>query len=80
MVVFAMRNLANFDKALIVTSNGSFALLVDEFESRGKLRAVLSVKRSWRSLLLKVSAGGNIVFLDEIRSKLEKSKKRPADR
>ncbi len=80
MAVFAMKNLANFDKALIVTSDGDFEPLVNELKERGKMQIVLSVKRKWCSHLLKESAAGNIVFLDEVKSKIQQTKKRPADR
>ncbi len=79
MAVFTMRNFANFDKTLIVTSGDDFAPLVNELKERGKMQIVLSVKRKWCSHLLKEFAAGNIVFLDEVKSKIQQMKKHPAD-
>ena len=75
-----MKNLNNFDKAVLVTSDGDFAPLVDELRDRDKLRVVMSVKRKWCSHLLKKSAAGRLVFLNDVKDKIEKMKKRPADR
>ena len=80
LAVFAMKNLDNFDKAIIITSDGDFEPLVDELQERDKLHIVVSVKRRWCSHLLKKSAAGKIVFLDELKDKVRKTKKRPADR
>lgn len=80
LAVFVMKNLKNFDQAVLVTSDGDFEPLVEELKKQNKLRIVLSVKRDTCSSLLKISAKGNIMFLDDVKHKVSKLKKRPADR
>src|SRR3989344_6131844 len=60
-----------FDKTVIITSDGDFYSLVDYFYTKNKLRVVISPYVKTCSLLLKKTAKEKIVFLDNLREKLE---------
>ena len=63
--------IGEYDKAVIVTSDGDFASLVSYLIERDKLRTVLSPHRAKCSYLLRRTAKGHIDFLEDIRSKIE---------
>ena len=60
-----------FDKAIIITSDGDFYSLVDYFYSKNKLKNVISPCSKTCSSLLKKTAKEKIMFLDNLREKLE---------
>lgn len=60
-----------YDKAVIVTSDGDFASLISYLIERDKLRTVLSPTRAKCSYLLRRTAKGHIDFLEDIRPKIE---------
>ena len=60
-----------FDKAIIITSDGDFYSLVDYFYSKNKLKNVISPCSKICSSLLKKTAKEKIMFLDNLREKLE---------
>ncbi len=62
----------SYDKAVIVTSDGDFACLVEYLRVQGKLERVLSPSRGKCSSLLKEAAGAAIDFLEVARKKLER--------
>lgn len=61
-----------YEKAVIVTSDGDFAPLVEHLLSVGKLRAVLSPEFRLCSWLLRKYAKNNIDYLNNAREKLKK--------
>jgi len=61
----------NFDKALIVTSDGDFYSLVKYLYEQKRLKVVMSPYIGTCSALLKKSAKEKIVFMDNLRKKLE---------
>ncbi len=63
--------IANYDAAVIVTSDGDFASLVTYLIEKEKLRTVLSPTRAKCSYLLRRAAKGHIDFLENIRSKID---------
>lgn len=67
-----------FDKAVIITSDGDFYSLVDYFYSKGKLEAVISPYFKTCSSLLKKTAKEKLMFLDNLREKLEYKRKSTA--
>lgn len=75
LVLQAMIDYNNYDKAVIVTSDGDFYSLVKYFYEHDKLRMVLSPYVKTCSILLKKSAKEKIVFIDNLRKKLEYMKK-----
>ena len=71
LVLQAMIDLNDYDKAVIVTGDGDFQCLVKHLRKVGKLAYVVSPNRKWCSILLKREARENHVFIEEMRSKLE---------
>ncbi len=68
----------NFDRALIVTSDGDFYCLVKFLYKNNKLLNVISPYQKTCSTLLKKTAREKIVFMDNLKSKLEYKKKNTA--
>ena len=71
LVLQAMIDYREYDRALIVTSDGDFACLVRYLYEQGKLERVLSPNRKGCSALLKRAARERLDFLEEARKKLE---------
>lgn len=67
-----------FDKVIIVTSDGDFYSLVDYFYSKDKLKNVLSPCSKNCSSLLKKTAKEKLIFLDNLKEKLEYKRKSTA--
>jgi uncharacterized LabA/DUF88 family protein len=71
LVLQAMIDFNNYDKAIIVSSDGDFYSLVKYLYEHKKLRLVMSSYNRTCSSLLKKSAKEKIVFMDNLRGKLE---------
>jgi uncharacterized LabA/DUF88 family protein len=67
-----------FDKAVIITSDGDFYSLVDYFYSKDKLKNVMSPCSKTCSSLLKKTAKEKLMFLDNLKEKLEYKRKSTA--
>lgn len=78
MVLRAALEINEYEKAVIVSSDGDFYSLVAHLYAIGKLKAVLSPAREHCSGLLKQTAKEKIQFMDDLRSKLEYKKKSTA--
>jgi len=74
LVLQAMIDLENYDKAVIITSDGDFYSLVKYLYKKGKLEYVISPYNETCSSLLKKSAEEKIIFLDNLQKKLEYKK------
>ncbi len=68
----------HFEKAVIVTSDGDFYSLVDYFYRKNKLLAVLSPNKEKCSVLLQESARERMMYMDNLRQKLEYKRKSTA--
>jgi len=68
----------NFDKAVIITSDGDFYSLVDYFCSKDKLKVVMSPYFKTCSSLLKKTAKEKLVFFNNLQRKLEYKRKSTA--
>jgi len=68
----------HFDKAIIITSDGDFYSLVNFLYQKGKLGVVMSPYKETCSTLLKKSACEKIIFMDNLRRKLEYKRKNTA--
>jgi uncharacterized LabA/DUF88 family protein len=79
LVLKAMAELNNYDKAVIVSSDGDFYSLVNYLDERGKLEAVLTSEVESCSRLLQEAAKTNIRFINEMQQKLEYKKEPPKD-
>lgn len=71
LVLQTMIEYNNFDKAVIVTSDGDFYSLVKYLYEHDKLKLVMSPYVNTCSSLLKKSAKEKIVFMANLRQKLE---------
>ncbi len=76
LVLQAMIDLNDYEKAVIITSDGDFACLVEYLISKEKLECVLASSYKGCSHLLKKAAGNRIAFMDNLKQKLEYIKKR----
>lgn len=77
LVLQAMLDFQYYDKAIIVTSDGDFYSLVKHLYQSDKLRFVMSPYVKTCSTLLKKEAKERIVFMDNLRRKLELNEKAP---
>lgn len=71
LVLQAMIDFPNYNKAIIVSSDGDFYSLVKYLYQNNKLRFVMSPYVETCSTLLKKEAKERIVFMDNLRKKLE---------
>lgn len=78
LVLQAMIDFSRYDSAVIVTSDGDFYSLVKYLYEQNKLKAVLSPYVKTCSDLLKKSAKEKILFMDNLRLKLEYKRKSTA--
>lgn len=77
LVLQAMIDVDTYGKAVIVTSDGDFACLVSYLYGKGKVERVISPHESTCSVLLRKAAREKIVFISNLRKKLEyKGKKK----
>lgn len=78
LVLRAALELADYNKAVIVSSDGDFYSLVQHLYENNKLRVVLSPDKKHCSNLLKQTAKEKIWFMDNLRDKLEYKRKSTA--
>ncbi len=71
LVLQAMIDYEDFDQAIVVTSDGDFYCLVKYLYEKKKLQTVMSSHVKTCSVLLKRSAREKMVFMDNLRAKLE---------
>ena len=71
LVLQAMIDYKNYDKAIIVSSDGDFYSLTKHLYENKKLKSVMSPYVKTCSVLLKKSAKEKIVFMNNLRQKLE---------
>jgi len=78
LVLQVMRDYKNeeFNKAVIVTSDGDFYCLVDYLYKKNKLAKVISPYIKTCSVLLKRKAKDKIVFMDNLKKKLKYKKRK----
>ena len=70
LVLQAMIDYPDYDKAVIVTSDGDFYSLVEHLYAKDKLGIVLAPHKQKCSVLLKKKAKEKIDFLDNLKGKL----------
>lgn len=71
LVLQAMIDYEKYEKAMIITSDGDFYCLVNYLYNNNKLEKVLSPIKEKCSILLKKAAREKIVFMDNLKDKLE---------
>lgn len=78
LVLRAVLEIDQYDKAVIVSSDGDFYSLVQHLYGINKLKAALSPDMEHCSSLLKQTAKDKIRFMSDLRDKLEYKKKSTA--
>ncbi len=78
IVLQALLDYQKYDKAVIVSSDGDFYSLVKYLYSQNKLLCVISPYFHFCSILLKKEAKEKIVFMNNLREKLEYQRKSTA--
>ena len=73
LVLHAMIEFPNYDRAIIVTGDGDFHCLVEYLKKHGKLHRLLIPNKSKYSALLRGFAG-DMAFISDLRGKLEYGK------
>ena len=76
LAVDVMERLQEFDKAVLVTSDGDFAPLVEALQRRNKFLLLISPRRKTCSRLLQKVVRNKAVYIEEV---LHKMKRHPAD-
>lgn len=71
LVLKAILEINNYDKAIIVSSDGDFYCLVRHLHKNNKLKYVLSSHINQCSSLLKIEAKEKIIYINRLRNKLE---------
>lgn len=77
LVLHAMIQFGNYDKAVIVTGNGDFACLVQYLNENNKLYRLLVPNSQKYSSLLRAAAADKVDFMNNLRVKLEHKKQGP---
>jgi len=75
IVLHTMIQIDNYNKAVIVTGDGDIGCLVEYLRGVDKFKLVIACRQDSCSHLLRKAAGGNIMFLDYLRYKFEKSRR-----
>src|SRR3989344_4372129 len=78
LVLRAVTEMVNYDKAIIVSGDGDFYSLVQYLYEREKLEVVISPDKAHCSTLLMQTAKEKIWFLNNLRDKLSYEKKKSA--
>jgi hypothetical protein len=76
LVLQAMIDFNNYEKAIIVSSDGDFYCLVNYLREEGKLGCVLAPRLALCSKLLRKAGRERVYFIDNCRSNLEYKKER----
>ncbi|MEK7184579.1 MAG: NYN domain-containing protein [Patescibacteria group bacterium] len=77
LVLQAMIDIAEYEQAVVISSDGDFYSLVQHLGEKGKLKAVISPDIKECSSLLKQTAKGRIHFMNDLKNKLEYKRKVP---
>jgi uncharacterized LabA/DUF88 family protein len=68
LVLYAMKELPNYEKAIIVSGDGDFFSLIEYLEEQGKLASVMTPNWQYSSLLKPFES--KIIRLDQMRKQL----------
>ena len=76
-VLQAMIDFLKYEKALLVTGDGDFYCLVKYLQTQNKLLGVMAPSHKNCSSLLTKMAGNQMLFVSDLRNKLEYKRKEP---
>jgi uncharacterized LabA/DUF88 family protein len=79
LVLQAMIDYKNYEKALIITGDGDFYCLVKHLQEKNKLLTVLVPTPKNCSSLLRSILKGNLTLVSDLRRKIEYKKKTPLE-
>lgn len=71
LVLQAMIDFGQYEKAVIVSGDGDFHCLIKYLREKNKLKIVLAPDIAKYSGLLKKAAGTNLAFMNDLKNKLE---------
>lgn len=71
LALHVLLNIKDYSKAVIVTGDGDFCMIVKHLKENDKLSTVLAPSHNNCSVLLRKAAGSNIAFVDDLKEKLE---------
>lgn len=71
LVLQAMIDYKQYDKAIIITGDGDFYCLVKYLREQGKLKCVIAPNKRRFSALLKKAAVTHLIYMNELRNKLQ---------
>jgi uncharacterized LabA/DUF88 family protein len=74
LVLQAMIDLPDYEKAVIVSGDGDFHCLIRYLREKNKLKTVLAPNRERYSGLIKKAAGTNLTFMNDLKNKMEFTK------
>lgn len=74
LVLNVMLKWDDYDKAVIISSDGDFYSLVEHLYNKNKLETVLSPDKKKCSSLLKINAKDKIDFMNNLKDRLEHTK------
>jgi len=74
LVLQAMIDISNYEKAVIVSGDGNFHCLIRYLRGKDKLKTVLAPNRERYSGLIKKAAGTNLTFMNDLKNKMEFTK------
>jgi len=77
LVLQAMIDFKEYDKAVIITGDGDFFCLVKHLNKQNKLLKVLAPSRKNCSSLLRKVSGDKLSFITDLKKKLEFKRKEP---
>ena len=77
LVLHAMVEYQNYQKAVIITGDGDFHCLVEYLEKKNKLKKLLIPNQSRYSALLKTFDSEFVAFMSDLKKKLEYKRKEP---
>ncbi|MCK4918668.1 MAG: NYN domain-containing protein [Candidatus Pacebacteria bacterium] len=80
LVLKTILNYDNFDKAVIISSDGDFYSLVEYLYNKKKLKVVLSPHTKTCSFLLKKTAKEKIIYMNNLKNKIGIKRKSTATR
>ena len=78
LVLHAMIEYSNYERAVVVTGDGDFFCLVDYLQSQSKLEALLIPNQKVYSSLLKKIGNEKLKFMNNLKKKLEYKQKEKA--
>ncbi len=76
MVLQIMLDINRYEKAILISSDGDFASVVNFLKNNNKLECVLAPNNNACSHLLKKAAGKSIYFVTDIKGKVELNNER----